>query len=163
MDHADHARQYSEHAAFSAARHKPRRRRLGIQAAIARALLRVEDRRLTLEPEDRAVHIGLARQHARVVDQIAGGEVVGAVDDDVVIGEQLQRVLRREGGLVGVDLHVRIDLSDPLFRGVELQAADVCSRVNDLPLQVREVDHVEINDAQAANSRRSQIHCKRRA
>ena len=103
LDHADDARQHAEHAAFGAARHQPGRRRLGIQAAIARAVLGREHRRLPLEPEDAAVGVRLAEQHAGVVRQVARREVVGAVEDDVVGLEQLQRVLRRQRRLVGLD------------------------------------------------------------
>ena len=84
LDHADDARQHAEHAAFGAARHEAGRRRLGIQAAIARAVLRREHRRLSFEPEDAAVRVRLAEQHARVVHEIARREIVGAVEDDVV-------------------------------------------------------------------------------
>ena len=89
LDDADDARQHAEHAAFGAARHEPGRRRLRIQAAIARTVLGREHRRLPLEPEDAAVGVRLAEQHARVVGQIARREVVGAVEDDVVRLEQL--------------------------------------------------------------------------
>ena len=94
LDRADDAGQHAEHAAFGAARHQSGRRRLGIQAAVARAVLGREHRCLALEPEDAAVDVRLAEQHARVVHEIARREVVGAVEDDVVRLEQLQRVRR---------------------------------------------------------------------
>ena len=42
LDHADDAGQHAQDATLGAARHEPGRRRLGIQAAIARAVLRRE-------------------------------------------------------------------------------------------------------------------------
>ena len=55
-------------------------------------LLIIEHARLPLEAEDAAVDVRLAEQGARVVDQVAGREVVGAVGDDVVVLENLERV-----------------------------------------------------------------------
>ena len=107
LNRADDSRQHAEHTAFRAAGHQARRRRLGIEAAIARTVLGGEHRGLTLEAEDAAVGVGFAEQHARVVHQVAGREVVGAVEDDVVGLEQLQRVLGAERRLVGLDGDVR--------------------------------------------------------
>ena len=76
--------------------HQPGRRRLGIQAAVARAAGRREHRRLAFEAEDAAVDVRLPQQHAGVVDEVARGEVVGAVEDDVVVAEDVERVRRRE-------------------------------------------------------------------
>src|SRR5439155_1747020 len=58
----------AEHARLGTGRYKSRRRRLGIQAAVARSFPSVEDARLSLETEDRAVHVGLFEQHGRVVN-----------------------------------------------------------------------------------------------
>ena len=96
--------QNAQHSAFGAARHQAGRRRLGIQAAIARAALISEHRGLPFEAENRAVDVRLVQQHAGVVHQIAGGEVVGAVDDDVVILEDLERVLAGERHFVPIEL-----------------------------------------------------------
>ena len=100
LNRADDARQHAEHAAFRAARHQAGRRRLRVEAAIARAVLRGEHRGLPLEPEDAAVGVRLAEEHAGVVDQVAGREVVGAVEDDVVVAERSQGVGGRQRGLV---------------------------------------------------------------
>src|SRR3712207_8539200 len=61
-----------------------------------RAVLVPEDRDLAVEPVDRAPHVRLAQQHAGVVDQVARGEVVGAVDDEVVLAEDLHHVVDRK-------------------------------------------------------------------
>ena len=138
LDHADDAGQHAEHAALGAARDQPRRRRLGIEAAVARAVLGAEHRRLALEAEDRAVGVRDAEQHAGVVHQVARREVVGAVEDDVVALEDLERVLRRERLAVGQDVDLRVDRVDLGLRRFQLRAADVGRRVDDLALQVRQ-------------------------
>ncbi len=96
LQRADDPRQHAQHAALGAARHQPRRRRLPEQAAVARPARRVEHRDLALEPEDRAVHVRLAQQHARVVHQVAGREVVRPVHHHVVRAQDLERVLARQ-------------------------------------------------------------------
>src|SRR5690606_26793564 len=83
LDHPDDAGEDAEDTALRAARHEAGRRRLRVEAAIARAALRREDAGLPLEAEDAAVGVRLAEQHAGVVDQVARREVVGAVEDDV--------------------------------------------------------------------------------
>src|SRR5207237_2610120 len=100
------------HATVGAGRHEAGRRRFGVEAAVARPVLGPEDRRLALEAEDAAVYVGLAKQHASVVHQIAGREVVRAVNDHVVWGEHIQGVFGGERELVGVYLHVWVDVQD---------------------------------------------------
>src|SRR5918994_404076 len=60
LDGSDGAGKDAEHPALRAARYEPRRRRLGLEATVARAFLSVEHARLALEAEDGAVDIGLA-------------------------------------------------------------------------------------------------------
>ena len=85
--------QHAEHAALGAARDHARRRRLGVEAAVARARRRAErrreDRGLAVEAVDRAPDVGDLQEVRRVVDHVAGREVVGAVDDQVVALEDL--------------------------------------------------------------------------
>ncbi len=101
LHRADDAGQHAEHAALGAARGELRRRRGGVEAAVARAVAGMEDRHLALEPVDRAVHDGDPVPHRGVVHEVAGGEVVGAVDDDVpAVGEDALDVLGGEALLV---------------------------------------------------------------
>ena len=163
LDAADDPRQHAEHAAFGAARHESRRWRLGVEAAIAGAFLRVEHRRLSLEAEDAAVDIRLAEQHAGVVDEIARGEIVGAVHDDVVLADDVERVLRREPRLVGLHVHVGIEIGEASLGRLELRRAEGGGAVDDLPLEVGEVHHVEVDDPDGADARRGEIERQRRA
>jgi hypothetical protein len=63
---------------------------------------------LSFETKNRAVDIWLAEQDAGVVDEVARGEVVGAVDDDVMILKKFQGILAGEFCFVGCDVDVRI-------------------------------------------------------
>src|SRR5262249_54352835 len=93
-----------------------------------------------------------AQQHAGVIDQVAGREVVGAVDDDVVGLENVQRVGRRQFRLVQVDLHLRVDCLEAVLCRLQLGAADVGRAVQHLTLQIAEVDDIEVDKAQASNA-----------
>src|SRR5262245_48154172 len=125
LDAADEAGEYAQDASFSAARHFARRRRLGIQAAIAWSRGRREYRRLAIEAKDAAVDVRLLEQHAGIVDQIARREVVGAVDDDVVGLEKLQGVGRAQPRLVEVELDFGIDGLELVFGRLQLGPAYV--------------------------------------
>src|SRR5947209_171150 len=163
LNRADDAGQKAEDSALRATRHASDGRRLRIQTAVARTFRRPEDARLPLEAEDRAIDVRLAREHAGVVDEVARREVVRAVHDHVVVAKQLQRVLARQARLVSFDLHVRVDVVQPVARRLDLRSAHVLRAVDDLPLQVRRVHHVEVHDAERADARRRQVHPRRRS
>ena len=122
-----------------------------------------EDRHLTLEAVDRPPDVGLARQHRGIVHQITGGEVVGAVENQVVLLEQLDGVVRLQPNLVQPDLDERVDLLDRVARTLRLRPADVGLAVDDLALKVGFVDDVELDDADGAHAGRGQIQQCRRA
>jgi hypothetical protein len=122
-----------------------------------------EDRDLAVEAVDRAPHVRLVQQHAGVVDQVARGEVVGAVDDQVVLAEDLQHVVAVQPRLVQADVDQRVDLADGVARALGLGPADVGDAVDDLALQVRLVDDVELDDAERADTGGGQVHEHRRA
>ena len=91
LEAADDARQDAEDAAFGAAGYQARRGRGRIEVAVigaefALSVAVIEDGHLAFELEDGGVDVGFAEQDGSVVDEVAGREVVGAVDDDVEIG-----------------------------------------------------------------------------
>ena len=96
LQRAHDAGQHAEHSALGARRRELGRGRLREEAAVARALERLEDRELALEAEDRGVHDRDAVTQAGVVEEVARGEVVRAVDDHVDALEQAVDVLRRQ-------------------------------------------------------------------
>src|SRR5579884_2042975 len=85
LNDAEQSGQNSEHTALRARRDKPRRRRFRIEATVARAFLGGEDAGLPFKAEDGGIGIRLSAEHAGIVDEIARGEIVRAVGDDVVV------------------------------------------------------------------------------
>ena len=62
----------------------------------------------------------------------------------------------------GLDADLGIERLDSVLRGIELRPADVGRAVDDLTLQVAEVDNVEVDDAESADTRRGEIERRRR-
>ena len=122
-----------------------------------------ENRRLTFETINAAVDVRLAQQHARVVDQVAGREVVGAIDDYVVARKQVESVFARQPHWVRDDVDIRVEGGKPLAGGVDLRPPDVLCRVEYLTLQVRQVDRVEVNESDAAHAGSCEIQPRRRS
>ena len=105
----------------------------------------------------------LAQLQRRVVDQVARREVVRAVDDDVVVLDDVEDVRRLEPRLVPDHLHVRVQLGDRDARRIDLGHPHPIGRVQDLPLQVRRVDDVVVDEPDRTDAGRRQVEPRRRA
>jgi len=116
-----------------------------------------EHRHLTLEAVNRPPHVRLSGQHGGVVDQIAGGEVVGAVHDQVVLPEQVDGVGGLQPKLVQSHVDQRVDGQNRVARRLGLGPSDIGHAMDDLPLQVGLVDDVEVDDADGAHPGRGQV------
>jgi len=163
LERANDARKHTEDATFGARGDQAGRGWLGIEAAVARAIGHAENGDLTFEAEDGAVNIGLAEEDAGVVDEVTSGEIVGAIDDDVIVLEEFEGVGAGELGLVSGDTDVGIEIGEARLGGFGFGLADVAGAEGDLALEIREVDDVEINETDVADARGGEIEAKRRA
>src|SRR5208282_1438628 len=152
LNRTDDSRQHAENSSFRARRNKPGRRRLRIQAAIARPVWIAEDCYLTLEPENRTINVRFLEQDAGVVDEIARWEVVCAIDDNIVVFEQFEGIFAGQARFVAVDLDVGIQIVEALGSCFDLWPSDVSGAEQNLPLQIRKIDRIEIDQADAADS-----------
>jgi len=109
------------------------------------------------------VGVGLAGQDAGVVDEELGGEIVGAVDDEVIAGNDGGNIGRTDPLLVSVDRHIRIDGAHLFGGGNYLRFADIRGEMDHLPLQVGDIDNVGIGNADGAYAGGRQIEGDRRA
>ena len=64
---------------------------------------------------------------------------------------------------MGDDVDLGVDFGERRARALGLWLADPRGRVDDLALQVREIDAVEIDDAQGADTGGGEVHQHRRA
>ena len=103
------------------------------------------------------MHDGLALAHRGVVQQVARREVVGAVDDHVVVADQVEHVVAVEADRVRHHVHVGVERLDRLLGRLHLRNADALVVVDHLALQVGQVDLVVVDDAERADARRGQI------
>src|SRR3989475_1685183 len=157
LNRSDDAREDAEHAAFRARRHEARWRWRCVQTAITGASRGIEDAGLALEAEDRAVDVRFLEEDRRIVHEVSGREVVRPVDDHVIVFQAVECVIRRQPGLVRLHVDVRVDLRDSLFRDVDLLPPDVIRAVQHLALEVRLVDHVEVDEPETADAGGAQV------
>ena len=75
----------------------------------------------------------------------------------VVLRDDLHRVVGGDRRVVDDDVDVRVVGEESLFRGFRLLAADVVVLVQDLALEVREVDDVEVDDADRADAGEGEV------
>src|SRR5207237_6522099 len=137
-----HAGEGAEHARLGAVRDEAGRRRCRKEAPVA-TLAGFEDGGLTVEEENTAVHEDLICEVAGVIHEIPGREVVRAVNDEIVLRDDLHRVVGGERRVMDNDVYVRIVREKRLLRRFGLLPADVIVLGEYLSLQVREVDNIE--------------------
>ena len=146
LHHADDTRQHTEDSSLGAARDHARWRGFGIEAAVAGASeMRSEDSALTIEPEDGSVDVRLFLEDADVVGEVAGREIIRSIDHDVIGRHDGGRILRGEEGVMQVNLHVGVDLLDGVSGTVYLLTTHIARAMQDLALEIREIDRVEID------------------
>ena len=158
------AAQRAEHARFGTVGHLTlggRRREQVAQVHTGHAAVGgrggPEHRQLRIETQHGCPHQRQAQRRTGVVDEEPGGEVVRAVDDDVVAADD-------RGGVAGVEpfgvLHdhgLRRDLGDRLGGADHLGPSDIRLAVHDLALQVAGFDVVAVDDADRADPGRGQV------
>ena len=92
--------------------------------------------RLSVKAQDATMRERLACHHTRIIDEELHGEVVRAVDDEVVLLDNIERVRRVEELVVGIHLYIGVDGLDFLLGTLYLWHAHVLGEVDDLSLQV---------------------------
>ena len=125
--------------------------------------MRTQRRQRTVEDADRCGDQRLPCKVTRVGHEIARGEIVRAVSDDVVLRNQIERVAGIEPRHMRLDLHMRIEPLDRRFGAVDLAQAHIGRGVDDLTLQVGQRHRVVVDDAQSADAGRGEIQQDRRA
>jgi hypothetical protein len=103
------------------------------------------------------MHDGLPLTYSGVVQEIAGREVVCAVDDHVVAAHQIEHVVGIHACLVSDDLDIRVEGFDRLARRFDLRLADAFRVVDHLALKIGEVDDVVVDDAEGPDTRGCEV------
>ncbi|OLB73875.1 MAG: hypothetical protein AUI16_16080 [Alphaproteobacteria bacterium 13_2_20CM_2_64_7] len=166
---AKHAGERAEDAGLRAGRNRAGRRRLGEQAAVGRvgrsvgfALVRAQRGERAVENADGGGDERLLGEETGIRDEIARGEIIGAVGNDVVAPDERERVCGSEARRVRVHRHVRVEATDRGRRALHFGLADLGRAVDHLTLQVRQRDRVVVDDAERSDPGRRQIEQRRR-
>lgn len=117
-----------------------------------------EHRGLAFEAVDRAVDERLALEVGGVVGEEAGGEVVRAVDDDLIGSGDFLGVVRREAGVVEFDVDERVHFAEAGGGAFELGFSDPGFAVEDLALEVGGIDGVVVDEADRADAGGGEVH-----
>jgi hypothetical protein len=129
---------------------------------IAGTIFRCEDAGLPFKTKDRPVDVRFARKHARIIHQIAGRKVIGAVGDNVEVAEEFQRILAAQPRIKLTNVQEWINRRQFFGSGIQLLAPNVGRRVNDLPLQVGVIHYIEIDQAERAYASGRKVQGQRR-
>ena len=138
-------RQHAQDARLRAARDAAGKRGLGEETAVARAALGREHHDLSFESLHGPVDVGGPGEDAGVVHRVASHEVVRTVDDDVVSLHQVHRVVRVQRHVDGGQLEIGVERLQAFGRRLDLGSPLVSGIVEDLALQVRDIDLVELD------------------
>ena len=92
--------------------------------------------RLSVETQNATMREWLAGHHTRIVDEELHGEIVGAVDDEIIFLDDVECVRRVEECVMGFNFHVGVDGLDFLFGTLHLRHTHVLREMNHLSLQV---------------------------
>ena len=131
---------------FSTTRDQTRLRWRGKETAIAGAsLVRGENTHLSLKLIDRSVNIGDLKKVSHVIAEIACGEVVRAIDDQIIATRDVHRIARLEEDVMAVQGYVRIDLPQSALRRLQFLGSNVSLAVKQLPMKVRSVHRIRID------------------
>lgn len=153
LETADDAAERAEDAGLAAVGDGAGRGWFGEKAAVARAPVRwIEDADLALESVNTTVDKRAAGEERGVVIEVTGGKVIGAIDDDIVGGEEGESV--GDGDAVGVfdDTDKRIRRAQAAGGGDDLEFADGGVVVEELALEVVGFDAVKVGDAERADA-----------
>ena len=107
--------------------------------------------------------LGFFAMHAGVVHAVAGGEIVGAVDDDVVVLDQVQHVFAVDDGAMLDEVEIGVEILEPPGGGFDLGLADVLDAEENLPLKVARADDIDIGQADGPDARRREVKADRAA
>jgi hypothetical protein len=109
----------------------------GKHAAVTRSpKVGSEDANLSFELMDRAVDEGFFQPNAGVAGEVAGGEVVAAIENEVVVRGNCQGVRGGEGFGMKVYLQFGIEGAEAAGGGVDFELAEVFGGEKDLALEV---------------------------
>src|SRR6266516_6555754 len=108
LQQANDTRKHAQYTGLSTARRQRDGGRLWIETAIAGSLIRLKNGQLAFKTEDTAMHDRLIGHQCSVVEQIARGEIISAINNDIVISDDACYVGLIQALNVGDYFHIGI-------------------------------------------------------
>ena len=162
LEAADDPNRRAEHAGRVGLLHARRGGRHRVQAPVApRHAVAEKDTHLALAAERGAGDERAPGGAARVAQDVARGDAVGRVDDDVVLRDRRERRRGRDARGDRRHAHVRVQRAHRRRRAQRLVHALGGRAVDHLPVQVARLHHVPVRDAQPAHARARQVQDRR--
>ena len=103
----------------------------------------------------------LSCHNAGIIDQKFCREVIGTVNDEIIILDQIHNVCGIYKCAICLDGNIRVDRFHCLRSGFHLCLAHIIGGVDDLSLQVGKIYLIGINNTDRTNTCCSQIKCCR--
>ena len=112
----------------------------------------MEHRNHSFKAEDRTVHHRDTELHTCIVQQVTRGEVVSAVNYDVVARNDLHDVFSSKTSVVRDHLDIRVQQIDRLLCGINFAITDALDVVQNLALQIAGINIVHVHDANCSDT-----------
>lgn len=150
---ADDAAHRAEDARFAAIGNAAGCGWFGEEAAVARtAVSRVEDGDLALEAKDAPVNERAAGEKGGVVVKITRGEIIGTIEDDIVLRKQIAGIFWGDAVGMDGDVNERVGELEAASGGGDFGFADGSIVVEELALEVMGFDVIEVGEAQSTDA-----------
>ena len=107
---------------------------------------------LTLKAQYATMAERFASHDTGIVDEELNWEIVCAIDDEVILLDDVECVVSHQQVLYGIHLHIRIDGKHLLLSREHLGNAHILSEMNYLALEVAQVNHIAVYDTYLAHA-----------
>src|SRR6267154_774287 len=114
--------------------------------------MRGKERGLSFELVDRAVDVWLPFPNAHVAGKVTRRQIVGAIDYDVVIADQLDGVAGGQSCRVGLDDDRWVDGKQTRARRIGFLATNVVRSMQELPVKIAKINRVLIHDSESSDA-----------
>src|SRR5437867_9403579 len=113
--------------------------------------MRRKKRGLSFELVDRAVDVWFPFPNAHVAGKVTRRQIIGTIDYDVVIADQLDGVASGQSCRVGFDYDRWVDCKQTCARRVGFLATNVVRSMQELPVKVTKIDRILIHDPEGSD------------
>ncbi len=151
LQSSNHTHNCSQYAGLGAVSHLSFRR-LRIKAPIAGPLFSKEQSHLPFKLVYSPIDHGDSRFIGRIVNQKFGLKIIRAINHQIIPAKNLLGILSTQRLLMRFNYDFRVKFKKPLFSNINFKASLVRSLKEDLPLKIRKIYRVWINQPKATHA-----------